>query len=290
MTPRRRSVAILVLLVVLLAGCSASIQARPIPSPSASPQASPAAPRFPAVFPRGIYGTAATASDYDRASRTGFNAVMTSAFKADLDALQAAGLKGVVWLGQGYNTQCVWQYDDAWVRTHVSAIAGHPAILAYYLGDEPSVSLCSEAPARYRARTNLVHSLDPDHPTFTVLQVSDHGNRFDYAPWLGTVDIVGLDVYPCNHTDSTCDFSKIDAAVAAAVQAGYTRFWAVVQDFQDTFYRVPTPDELRAEFEHWDRSAMSGYFVFSWSWKGFSLDTLPDNVAELKQENLAHGG
>src|SRR5207245_2301612 len=154
----------------------------------------------------------------------------------------------------------------------------------------PSPFTSAFPPALYRARTALVRSIDPEHPTFTVLQVSDHGNRFAYAPWLGTVDIVGLDVYPCNHTESTCDLSKIDDAVAAARQQGLTRFWAVVQDFQDGFYRIPTPDELRLEFEHWDRSSMSGYFVFSWDYKGLSLDTLPDNVAQLKLENLAHGG
>jgi hypothetical protein len=288
MSHRPGSAWILALLVIPLAACSASSQPRPTPSPAA--QATPAASQFPAAFPRGAYGKDGTASGYDQIRSAGFNAVMTGAFRADLDALQAQGLKGVVWLGQGYNTQCIWQYDDAWIRVHVSAIAGHPAILAYYLGDEPSVTLCPESPARYQARSALVRSIDPNHPTFTVLQVNDHGNRFDYAPWRGTVDILGLDVYPCNHVDGTCDFSKIDDAVAAAKQQGIIRFWAVVQDFQDSFYRVPTPGELRTEFEHWDLSGMSGYFVFSWSWKGLSLDTLPDNVAELKQENLAHGG
>jgi hypothetical protein len=288
MSRRPRSVWLLAVLVIPLAACSTSSQPRPTASPAA--QATPAPSQFAAAFPRGAYGKDGTASGYDRIRSAGFNAVMTGAFRADLDALQAQGLKGVVWLGQGYNTQCVWQYDDAWIRAHVSAIAGHPAILAYYLGDEPSVALCPNSPALYRARTALVHSIDPDHPTLTVLQVNDHGNRFDYAPWRGSVDILGLDVYPCNHTESTCDFSKIDTAVAAAVHAGVTRYWAVIQDFQDSFYRVPTPEEIRTEFDHWDRSGMSGYFVFSWEWKGFSLDTLPDNMAQLKLENQAHGG
>ncbi|TMD09802.1 MAG: hypothetical protein E6J01_00705 [Chloroflexi bacterium] len=290
MSRRPRSAWLLAVLVIPLAACSASSQPRPTPSPAAQATPTPAPSQFTSAFPRGAYGKDGTASGYDLIRSAGFNAVMTGAFRADLDALQAQGLKGVVWLGQGYNTQCVWQYDDAWIRAHVSAIAGHPAILAYYLGDEPSVTLCPNSPALYRARTALVRSIDPEHPTFTVLQVSDHGNRFAYAPWLGTVDIVGLDVYPCNHTESTCDLSKIDDAVAAARQQGLTRFWAVVQDFQDGFYRIPTPDELRLEFEHWDRSSMSGYFVFSWDYKGLSLDTLPDNVAQLKLENLAHGG
>ncbi|HLB77014.1 MAG TPA: hypothetical protein VJO72_08275, partial [Candidatus Dormibacteraeota bacterium] len=58
---------------------------------------------------------------------------------------------------------------------------------------------------------------------------------------------------------------------------------------QDSFYRLPTPQELATEFTHWDNSSMSGYFVFSWNYLGLSLETFPDNVAQLKAENTQHG-
>ena len=214
---------------------------------------------------------------------------MTSPFTVNLDALQARGLRGVVWLGQGYNQYCHWENDDAWIRSHVAAIAGHPAIIAYYLGDEPSYALCPESPARYAARSALLHSLDPGHPTFTVLQVSDHGHRYDYGRWAASVDILGLDVYPCNVTTAACDFGKIDEAVAAATQARLPSYWAVIQDFKDSFYRLPTRDEVAREFDHWDRSAMSGYLVFSWNFRGYSLDSVPANIEELKAQNANHG-
>jgi hypothetical protein len=215
---------------------------------------------------------------------------MTNPFRADLDTLEAKGLKGIVWLGQGYNSTCGWEYDDQWIRAHVGAVAGHPAILAYYLGDEPSAHLCPQAPAAYRARSALVKALDPIHPTFTLLQVNDHGDRFAYAPWRGTVDILGFDVYPCNFSEPSCGFGKIDQAVAAAAASGITGYWAVIQDFQDSFYRLPTSAELAEEFARWDRSSMAGYLVFSWHWKSLSLDSQPANVAELKAENRLHGG
>jgi hypothetical protein len=238
---------------------------------------------------RGAYGTDGSATGFSNIAAAGFNSVMTSPFREDLDRLQAAGLKGIVWLGQGFNTTCQWEYDDQWIRSHVGAVAGHPAILAYYLGDEPSAHLCPQAPAAYRARTALVRSIDPQHPTFTVLQVSDHGDRFAYAAWRGAVDILGFDVYPCNVNQSGCDFSKIDQAIAAASEARITTYWAVIQDFQDDFYRLPTPAQVAAEFAHWDRSAMSGYLVFSWHYKAVTLDSQPANVAQLRAENAQHG-
>lgn len=219
----------------------------------------------------------------------GFNVVMTGPFLDDLDRLQARGLKGIVWLGQGYNSTCGWEYDDQWIRSHVGAVAGNPAILAYYLGDEPSAHLCPQAPAAYRARSALVKSLDPGHATFTVLQVNDHGDRFAYAAWRGAVDILGFDVYPCNFGQPACDFTKIDQAIAAARQAGITTYWGVIQDFQDDFYRLPTPAQLAQEFSRWDRSAMSGYLVFSWHYKAVTLDSQPANVAELRAQNVSHG-
>src|SRR5437588_1272975 len=141
----RRTLASLTLLVTLAAGCGGNQASHPPPSPTPTPTtqatvdqtpltptASPApSVRFPASFPRGAYGEDTSADHYDHIAAAGFNVVMTSPFKVNLDALQAHGLRGIVWLGQGYNTSCRWENDDTWIRSHVSAIAGHPAILAY---------------------------------------------------------------------------------------------------------------------------------------------------------------
>jgi MYXO-CTERM domain-containing protein len=65
-----------------------------------------------------------------------------------------------------------------------------------------------------------------------------------------------------------------------------------VQDFQDCYYRLPTPQELKAQFDRWSHSKMSGYFVFSWNYQpadktclGTSLESHPDHMAELKSQN-----
>ncbi len=223
----------------------------------------------------------------------GFNSVMTGPYRELLDPLAGEGLKGVVWLGNFRNAPiCGFDRDDASVTKLVTAIAGDPAVLAYYLGDEPHVSECPMAPSLFKKRSDLVHSLDPGSKTFTVIQASENGISHDYAPWARAVDIIGFDVYPCARTSATCNFGLIDAAIAAIRSAGITRYWAIVQDFQDCYYRLPTPPELRAQFDHWARSNMSGYFVFSWNYQsidpkcvGEALDRQPDNIAELKYEN-----
>jgi hypothetical protein len=144
----------------------------------------------------------------------------------------------------------------------------------------------------FKERTALVHKLDPGSQTFTVIQQTENRVIRDYAPWAGAVDIVGFDIYPCNVASSTCNYQAIDDAITSIEGAGIKRYWAVVQDFQDCYYRLPTPQELRTQFDHWARSSMSGYLVFSWNYQssnpsclGATLESHPDNVSELRHEN-----
>jgi hypothetical protein len=244
-------------------------------------------------FVRGAYGKDASSLGFEVMAANGFNSVMTGPYKELLDPLKAKGLKGVVWLGAWRNAPtCSFERDDAKITAQVTAIAGHPAILAYLLGDEPHVSDCPNAPAMFKKRSELVHSLDPGSATFTVIQAFENGVAHDYAPWAHVVDIIGFDVYPCAKAKTACDFGTIDASVKAIQAAGIKRYWAIVQDFQDCYYRLPTPQELHAQFAHWARSNMSGYFVFSWNYQptdprcvGATLGSYPDNLAELKYEN-----
>lgn len=223
----------------------------------------------------------------------GFNTVMTSPYRQFLDPLAAKGLKGIVWLGNWLNAPtCKFERSDATITTQVGSVAKHPAILAYYLGDEPHVSECPQAPSMFKQRTQLVHSLDPGSVTFTVIQQSENGTVRNYAPWAGAVDVIGFDIYPCSKASSSCNFGAIDDAIAAIKGAGIKRYWAITQDFQDCYYRLPTPQELRMQYDHWARSNMSGYLVFSWNYQsvdpkcvGTNLENHPDNMAELKYEN-----
>jgi hypothetical protein len=243
----------------------------------------------------------------DRMRSAGFNTVQADPTPAGLAALEAEGLKAMVWLG-GWNKQaCTWGTPDSQLPAVIGALKGSPAILAYYLADEPLLSSCPTAPAAFRARTRLVHSLDPGSRTFTLLQAYDQG-PVDYAKWVGAVDVLGFDLYPCSFENGTdfsarpkvrhpCDFSGVvDANIRRIEQAGIRSYLGVLQDFQDCYYELPTAQDLRTQIARWQRLAhhMAGYFVFSWNWMGercaygslgVNLDDVPGNVAELAYEN-----
>ena len=87
-----------------------------------------------------------------------------------------------------------------------------------------------------RARSDLVKSIDPVATTFLVTYKIEQFRLF-----AGTVDILGLDKYPCSITHG-CDFSKIDAEAAEADRLG-VRYWGVVPAHGDSWYKVPTADE-----------------------------------------------
>ena len=144
----------------------------------------------------------------------------------------------------------------------------------------------------FKQRSDLVHMLDPGSQTFTVIQAYENGVANGYTPWRGAVDILGFDVYPCANAAPSCTFGDIDVAIAAIGKAKIDRYWAVLQDFQDCYYRLPSARDLAVQFDHWAKSGMSGYLVFSWNYQpaatsctGTSLERHPDNLAQLTLEN-----
>src|SRR5205823_2909168 len=81
----------------------------------------------------------------------------------------------------------------------------------------------------------------PAHPTMAVIE--PHWPENPYTPYVGTVDIIGVDRYPCSYV-SGCVFSKIDDTLALLDQAGVPHYWAFIQAFADSYYRMPTADEV----------------------------------------------
>src|SRR2546430_7951463 len=114
--------------------------------------------------------------------------------------------------------------------------------------------------------------------------IEPHWPENPYTPYVGTVDIIGVDRYPCSYVNG-CVFSKIDDTLALLDQAGVPRYWAFIQAFADSYYRMPTADELHEEFRHWRRSRMEGYVVFSWAYGADTLENHPDLIDALAWEN-----
>src|SRR5205823_769382 len=94
----------------------------------------------------------------------------------------------------------------------------------------------------HRARPRGVSRLPRRAPP-TMAVIEPHWPENPYTPYVGTVDIIGVDRYPCSYV-SGCVFSKIDDTLALLDQAGVPHYWAFIQAFADSYYRMPTADEL----------------------------------------------
>jgi hypothetical protein len=230
----------------------------------------------PGYAVRGIYDRDSSATGFDDEAALGFNFIDSDVFD-NFDELAARDLRGFVWLGGYSNVSCSFREDDTWIRKHVSAIAGNPGVGAYFIDDEPDAAKCPGAPAQMKARSDLVKSIDPKPPTFLVTYKIDQFKLF-----ADTVDVLGLDVYPCS-VEGGCDYTKIDVQAAQAEHLG-VRYWGVIQAFGDDWYKLPTSDELHRQFMHWRATKMEGYLVFAWRHPDGMRSLWLANDSELQQQ------
>jgi hypothetical protein len=206
-----------------------------------------------------------------------------------LDRVHAAGLKAALWLGNYRDDNdsppnCVWNTSDADLTTQVNLVKNHPATGWWFIADEPhgpyqpdpNIQPCTTAPQQVADRHALIRSLDPNTDHKTIISE----NRYqDYAALANTTDVLILVGYPCNISQG-CRTSPITTRVNAANAAGVTEYWAMVQAFGDSFYRVPTPSEMTSlVYPTWDAapSTIQGEMTFLWdgcsSCNGMSADT-----------------
>jgi hypothetical protein len=266
-----------------LRGAQAAVLATAVGLALAVLAQAPSSARAADPYPiRGIFDRDFSATGFDDEAALGFNLIDSDAYPDRIAPLAASGLKGFVWLGGYDNTTCTFNKSDDWVRSHVVALAGSPGVGAYLVDDEPDAVKCPTAPAQVAARAKLVKSIDPGPPTFIVAYKNDQLKLF-----AGTVDVIVIDKYPCSIANG-CVYGKIDDAAATADRLGI-RYWGVVQAHGDGWYRVPTPDELHEQFDHWRATNMQGYLVFAWRWPPWDsslwLAAHPELQRQLANEN-----
>jgi calcineurin-like phosphoesterase family protein len=194
------------------------------------------------------------------------------------------GTRGLVWVGDYDNSTCNWELSDAQVRHEIKR--GDPKVAGYVISDEPDPKACPDAPAQHRARSRMIHSLDPGKLTVMVMDANSGKASLDQIPrWVGVTDYVGLDPYPC-YQGRACKYSWISTIIRAADRTGL-RYWGVVQAFADPPWRWPTPAEESHMLSQWAASRASGYMTFAWKWRGSSLGARPALLAALTRFNRA---
>jgi hypothetical protein len=203
-----------------------------------------------------------------KAASLGWNLLDVSS-KDEADALPR-GTRGLLWVGDYDNSSCSWQVSDAQLRSTLAAAASDPHVAGVFFSDEPDPYACPTAPAQHHARSQLIHSLDPN--AFTVMLVdSNQGSHIvqQLPLWAGAADYLALDPYPC-HQNARCDYGWIATVIHAADRA-HVRYWGVAQAFTGDPWRWPTPAEERHMLAQWRASHAVGYMTFAWHWQGSSL-------------------
>ncbi len=116
---------------------------------------------------------------------------------------------------------------------HIRALKDHPALLCWYVFDEPSGDRFEEA----NARLSLAKELDPAHPAF----INYLSNKLEGH--LG--DIYSTDVYPIPHSGAMAAINAV-ARMKAAAEVEVKPVWMWLQGTGYAYWmdREPSPREL----------------------------------------------
>ncbi len=116
---------------------------------------------------------------------------------------------------------------------HIETLRDHPALLCWYVYDEPSGERFAEADARYR----MARELDPAHPALiNYLSSKLEGH---------TGDIYSTDVYPIPHSSPSAAINAVRRMKAAAMEENKP-VWMWLQGTGYAYWmdREPSPREL----------------------------------------------
>ena len=151
--------------------------------------------------------------------------VTTPELVALADRCAKVGLRLIPWLDGGMTREAF--------TAHINALKGHPAVLCWYVYDEPSGERFAEADARVA----LAKQLDPSRPAFVNYLASKLTEQ--------TGDIYSTDVYPIPHSTPLGAIRAVATMREAAVQE-HKPVWMWLQGTGYAYWmdREPTPKEL----------------------------------------------
>lgn len=199
--------------------------------------------------------------DYEGLAEAGFT-LADVGWVGALDELPP-GIRGVLWLGNGYNSKCSWRLGDAEIVAAVEAARDHPAFSGiYYIADEPHPETCPDAVEAMTARSALIRRHDPSGRTFMVVK-NGATAQDEFLQLRNAADLIGVAPYPCNerNAETGCDLGALRKRIRAAFDAGIEpqRIVPVFQAFgqacteQETkYYRLPSEAETSRMLAVWD--------------------------------------
>ncbi len=138
--------------------------------------------------------------DIEHVGRQGYNAVVAYRFhtmgdegrQAWLDLLHANGMMAIVGPRAGFsedNKRLYTEEEEQMLRAYVQRWSRHPALLAWYMKDEPEIF--GTLPARLEQLYGILRDADPYHPT--IILNNTLGGIWTYGRY---TDILMPDPYP----------------------------------------------------------------------------------------------
>jgi hypothetical protein len=220
-------------------------------------------------FPLGMYFGRFTKEELDIYTQGAFNTVLCGASTQALDLVQSYGLKGIV--------STASHVDPEALARKLRELKDHPAVLAWYTNDEMPPGL---AP-RQAMLQKVYRRVDPDHPTYTVLD----------KPWqvrifMPTFDVIGMDPYPIGNHRGGIETAYGWGASCARQCFGMRPMWQVPQSFNWRWYRkgpdepefrFPTPEEFRSMT--WQAIAAGANGLMYYSFGAMRRQFKPDDFA-----------
>jgi hypothetical protein len=144
-------------------------------------------------------------------------------------------------IGSGHNGDKGLERTDeeklALLKDEVLAFKDHPALLSYYINDEPDGQ--GRPVAILEAAYNMIHELDPYHPVSIVFMMPQKANEYRH-----TMDIAMTDPYPIpGPADKVMD----DLQAYTTAYKYEKSVWLVPQAFggSEMWNREPTGQEIR---------------------------------------------
>jgi hypothetical protein len=233
-------------------------------------------------FPIGIYSVYPV-SAIEEIKEAGFNTVHTYEYEVEylkefVRSTENAGLKALIYPGSRLEKS---EFNMNNVKKAVRHLAKSPAILSWYLSEEPD--LFNISPEEIEKERKAIRHLDPVRPASILV-----AGFKKYANYSDSADIFMIEIYPVPRRPITEVAEHVDVARKAI--GGNAPVWAVLQAFG--YYndknrgwgweREPTFQEMKAMTYLAISRGARGIFYFTYYGSQYFIKDSPRHWEELK--------
>ena len=248
-------------------------------------------------FPLAVW--AVTPDGIERVSRAGFNTIHWYGFtylplerrREYLDTAHANGMmvtysikKFTTKIGvrpKSFRRDSLSDYEVAGISEHVMGCKDHPALLNWYIADEPTNFV---EPSKVQQAAELVERLDPYHPHAVAFC-----KRYAVSVYAPIVDVIMPDMYPFDRLP----LATVGKAASDAIErtGGKQSVWMITQASQQVKQyldgRRARPEYLEIRCMAWHALVAGVHGLYFYDYRGFQV---PEDERHLLHRDLFRVG